>query len=84
MYAISIRDKKALREKTTSDVHSITLKKTKRRKRKKATGISSNKRPALQNCFGVLQNYHMRGYLLLYKISVCFHESSVHACDGTK
>lgn len=38
----------------------------------------------LSNCFGVLQNYHMRSYLRLDKISVCFHESSVRSCDGTK
>lgn len=38
----------------------------------------------LSNCFGVLRNYHMRSYLRLDKISVCFHESSVRSCDGTK
>lgn len=54
---------------------------TPQQEKKQATGIAFNESSAFQNCFGVLQNYHMWGYLPLYNISVCFHESSVCPCD---
>ena len=60
--------------------------KKKKKKQKKKTSYRHRLQWELRlsNCFGVLQNYHMRSYLRLDKISVCFHESSVRLCDGTK